>query len=48
MTDEQMLTEYLDLCSRPNLWPVEVFRVRWLAHRLGRRVEFVKELITHD
>ncbi len=43
MTEDEMMREYVELCGRGNLWPAEVFRVRWLAHRLGRRVEFVKE-----
>lgn len=40
MTRDEMQTRYRELLAAPNLWPVDVAMVRWLAVQLGRRVEF--------
>ena len=40
--DASLMRRYEELLSRPNLWLADVDQVRWLAHQLDRRVEFVK------
>lgn len=48
MSKEQDERRYAELIAAPHLWPAEVAMVRWLAVKLGRRVEFVQtRLVQH-
>lgn len=42
MNKQQDERRYEELLALPNLWPADVAILRWLAGRLGRRVEFVR------
>lgn len=48
MSQEQDERRYAELLAARNLWPAEVAMVRWLAGRLGRRVEFVTVALVQD